>query len=211
MRVQILRVLYTIYLLYSGIHQYQLRSCILFNPLFLTSICFFCTNVIECLPTLLLEMFSLGETQSFQSRKRLYNYKCPFVRLFVCLLPKPPNSLKSIIQHHHSHITSHTTSQTTSQTTSHTTSHTTSPHNTTHNITHNITHKITHKITTQHQKQLFHIQSPTQPCFWATFKLFSLFLSTSISFLSSSWSWSLPWPGGELVMVLPGLTCLVPG
>ena len=37
---------------------------------------------------------------TFQLRKRLYNYKCPFVRLSVCQSPNPPNSLKSIIPPH---------------------------------------------------------------------------------------------------------------
>ena len=50
----------------------------------------------------------LDFTVSFQSRKRLYNSQCPFVRSFVCLLSKPPNSFKSIISpchnlHHHLH------------------------------------------------------------------------------------------------------------
>ena len=75
----------------------------------------------------------------FQSRKRLYNSKCPFVRLsvclFVCLLPKPPNSIISIIQHHHSH--QHHTKHHTQHHTHH--HYTPSPHNISHNITHNIT------------------------------------------------------------------------
>ena len=86
------------------------------------------------------------------------------VCLCICQLPKPPNSLKSIISpynylHHHSHHQTHhhTTSHTTLHTTSHTTLHTASSHNITHT------------------------PSPTQPCTWATFKLFSLLSSVSRS------------------------------
>ena len=69
-----------------------------------------------------------------------------FVCLSVCPSPKPPNSLKSIISpYHYLHHHSH------HQTHHHTTSHTASSHNITHT------------------------PSPTQPCTWATFKLFSLF------------------------------------
>ena len=55
---------------------------------------------------------------------------CMSVRLSVCLLPKPPNSQKSIIPPYH-YLNHHT-------------------HNITHNITHSITHNIKHNITTQH-------------------------------------------------------------
>ena len=89
----------------------------------------------------------------------------------VSLLPKSPNSLKSIISpyhylHHHSHhqTLNHTTSHTTSHSTSHSTSHTTL-HTTSHTTSHTAS---SHNIT--------HTPSPTQPCTWATFKLFSLLL-----------------------------------
>ena len=43
---------------------------------------------------------SIVLTCAFQSRKRLYNYQCPFICPSVT---KPPYSRKSIIQQHHSH------------------------------------------------------------------------------------------------------------
>ena len=53
----------------------------------------------------------------FQSRKRLYNHKCPSVRQSVCHKAKPTNSLKSIIPPTNLNITFTTTLSTTFTTT----------------------------------------------------------------------------------------------
>ena len=92
--------------------------------------------------------FMLEQVFSRESDSTTTNVR-PSVCLSVCPSPKPPNSLKSIISpYHYLHYHSH--HQTTSHPTLHTTSNTSS-----YNIT--------------------HTPSPTQPCTWATFKLFSLF------------------------------------
>ena len=98
----------------------------------------------------------------------------------VCQSPKPPNSFKSIISnyhylhHHKQHHTHHYTHH---------------PNNTIHSIKHphsitcntcNIPKNITHNITqhhTEHHQMISHTHTllSTQPCSWATFKLFSLF------------------------------------
>ena len=89
----------------------------------------------------------LIRTLGFQSRKRLYNHQCPFVRLSVCLKPKPTNSLKSFIspyhniQHHSHHYTYHNT---TSQ----------------HNITLNIT-KQSHTLSQPSTILILNTPSPT--------------------------------------------------